>query len=85
MSKAGVGSANQEIRLEIDGQNSVERKTSDFTDRVLFWRDGRVVNPDGSPLDNEVEAKRLQSINAATGGGEVEITRRPGGAKLPGL
>ena len=85
MSKAGVGSANQEIRLEIDGQNSVERKTEGFTDRVLFWRDGRVVNPDGSPLDNEVEAKRLQSINAATGGGEVEITRSPGGAKLPGL
>lgn len=85
MSKAGVGSANQEIRLEIDGQNSVERKTEGFTDRVLFWRDGRVVNPDGSPLDNEVEAKRLESVKAATGGGEVEITKRPGGAKLPGL
>lgn len=85
MSKAGVGSANQGIRLDIDGQNSVERKTEGFTDRVLFWRDGQVVNPDGSPLDNEVEAKRLQSINSATGGAPVEITRRPGGAKLPGL
>lgn len=85
MSKAGVGNANQEIRLEIDGQNSVERKTEDFTDRVLFWRDGGVVNPDGSPLDNAVEAKRLESVRSATGGGEVEITRRPGGAKLPGL
>ena len=27
MSKAGVGSANPEIRLEIDGSNSVERKS----------------------------------------------------------
>jgi len=85
MSKAGVGNANQEIRLAIDGQNSVERKTEGFSDRVLFWRDGGVVNPDGSPLDNEIEAKRLESITKATGGGQVEITRRPGGAKLPGL
>ncbi len=85
MSKAGVGRANQEIRLEIDGQNSVERKTESFTDRVLFWRDGQYVSPDGSPLSPEVEAKRIESINTATGGTEVEITRRPGGAKLPGL
>jgi len=85
MSKAGVGRANQEIRLEIDGQNSVERKTEGFSDRVLFWRDGGVVNPDGSPLDNEIEAKRLESVKSATGGGEVTITKRPGGAKLPGL
>ena len=85
MSKAGVGNANQEIRLEIDGQNSVERKSAAFSDRVLFWKDGRVINPDGSPLDNEIEAKRLESVRSATGGGEVEITKRPGGAKLPGL
>lgn len=85
MSKAGVGNANQEIRLEIDGSNSVERKSAAFSDRVLFWKDGRVINPDGSPLDNEVEAKRLESVNSATGGGQVEITKRPGGAKLPGL
>ena len=85
MSKAGVGNANQEIRLEIDGQNSVERKSAAFSDRVLFWKDGRVINPDGSPLDNEIEAKRLESVRSATGGGQVEITKRPGGAKLPGL
>ena len=85
MSKAGVGRANQEIRAEIDGVNSVERKTSDFSDRVLFWRDGRVVTPDGSQLDAESEANRLKSIQKATGGQPVEITRRPGGAKLPGL
>ncbi len=85
MTKAGVGRANQEIRIEIDGVNSVERKSSTFTDRVLFWQDGQVLNPDGSPLDPEIEAKRLESVQRATGGGEVEISRRPGGAKLPGL
>lgn len=85
MSKAGVGRANQNIRLEIDGQNSVERKTESFSDRVLFWRDGRAINSDGSPMDNEIESKRLESIRSATGDGEVIITKRPGGAKLPGL
>ena len=85
MSKAGVGRANQEVRLEIDGQNSVERKSQGFADRILFWRGGQYVSPDGSPLNPEVEAQRIESITTATGGGEVEITRRPGGAKLPGL
>mgnify|MGYP000678136273 CR=1 FL=1 len=85
MSKAGVGRANQEIRLEIDGANSVERKSKSFSDQVLFWQDGKVVQPDGSPMDPEVEAQRMESMNAATGGGEVTITKRPGGAKLPGL
>lgn len=85
MTKAGVGRANQEVRLEIDGENSVERKTATFSDRVLFWQDGRVQYPDGSPLDPEIEAKRLKSIESATGGGQVEITRKPGRAKLPGL
>lgn len=85
MTKAGVGRANQEVRLEIDGQNSVERKTDNFTDRVLFWKNGSVNVPGGAPLDPEVEAQRLESIKKATGGGEVTITRKPGGAKLPGL
>jgi len=85
MTKAGVGNANQEIRLEIDGVNSVERKSENFANRVLFWQDGGIVTPEGSPLDPEVEAQRLRSIESATGGGEVSITRKPGGAKLPGL
>ena len=85
MTKAGVGRANQEIRVEIDGQNSVERKTSSFTDRVLFWNNGKYTPRDGTPLDPETEAKRLESVNSATGGGTVQIGRRPGGAKLPGL
>ena len=85
MSKAGVGRANQEIRLEIDGANSVERKSKSFSDQVLFWRDGKVIQPDGAPMDPEIEARRIESMNSATGGGEVTITKRPGGAKLPGL
>lgn len=85
MSKAGVGRANQEIRLEIDGSNSVERKSKSFSDQVLFWRDGKVIKPDGSPVDPEIEARRVESMQAATGGGEVTITKRPGGPKLPGL
>lgn len=85
MTKAGVGRANQEVRLEIDGQNSVERKSDAFSDRVMFWKNGSVRMPDGSPLDAETEARRLESIKKATGGGEVTIMRKPGGAKLPGL
>ncbi len=75
--KAGVPRSNQEIRVEIDGQNSVERKTESFSDRVL--RGANVA------LDPEAEAARLKQIEAATGGGQITITRRPGSPKLPGL
>jgi len=85
MTKAGVGRANQEIRLEVDGQNSVERKTSSFSDRVLFWNNGSYKPRGNVALNPETEAKRLESVNSATGGGQVQIGRRPGGAKLPGL
>ena len=87
MSQANVGRADQEIRLKIDGENSVERKTKGFADRIMFWKNGQLVNDQGEivPLDSESEAQRLESINAATGGGEVEISKRPGGPKLPGL
>ncbi|WP_427451590.1 DUF3035 domain-containing protein [Litorimonas sp. WD9-15] len=87
MAKAGVNRANPEIRLEIDGANSVERKSGGFANRILFWQNGQVVDAQGNPapLDPEQEARRLESVNSATGGGQAEITRRPGGAKLPGL
>lgn len=87
MTRAGVNRADQEIRLKIDGQNSVERKSDSFTNRILFWRDGVQYDVDGTPvpLDAESEQQRLDSINRVTGGGEVTITRRPGRAKLPGL
>ncbi len=85
MTKAGVGRADQEVRLKIDGENGVERKTSGFADRVLFWNNGRYANPDGSPLDAEQEARRQQAITSATGGQAVKITKRPGSGKLPGL
>lgn len=87
MAQAGVNRANPEIRLEIDGVNSVERKSPDFTDRVLFWQNGQVLDAQGNPapLNAENEARRLESINSATGGGDVSISKRPGGPKLPGL
>jgi len=87
LAAAGANRASPEIRMEIDGVNSVERKSDSFADRVLFWRDGSVRDAQGNPapIDAEAEARRLESINAATGGGQVEISRRPGGPKLPGL
>ncbi len=87
MAKAGVNRANPEIRLEIDGANSVERKSDGFASRVLFWQNGQVVDAQGNPvpLDAENEARRLESVNSATGGGQVTISKRPGGPKLPGL
>lgn len=85
LAKAGAPRADEDIRVVIDGQNSVERKTNSFSDRVLFWNNGSVKDPEGAPLDPEVEAQRLRSIEAATGGQDVTISRRPGSAKLPGL
>jgi hypothetical protein len=85
MSKAGVSRANQEIRLVIDGENSVERKTEGFTDQVLFWRDGKAVTSEGQPLDAENEERRLRAITSSTGDQPVTITKRPSRAKLPGL
>ena len=87
MARAGVNRANPEIRLEIDGVNSVERKSENFADRLLFWRNGQAFDADGNPapLDSENEARRLESVNSATGGGEVTISKRPAEEKLPGL
>ena len=87
MAKAGVNRANPEIRLEIDGANSVERKSEGFTDRLLFWQNGQILDENGNPvpLDADTEARRLESVNSATGGGNVTISKRPGGPKLPGL
>jgi len=85
IAKAGGGRADPAVRVIIDGQNSVVRKNRGFTDRVLFWKDGQALGPDGQPLDPDQEARRLKAVTSATGGGEVEINRRPGRAKLPGL
>ena len=85
LSKAGVARANQEIRLVIDGENAVERKSKGFTDQVLFWRDGKAVTKEGQPLDAENEERRLRSVSTATGDQAVTITKRPSRAKLPGL
>ncbi len=87
LTRAGVGRADQEIRMKIDGQNSVERKSDSLSNRILFWRDGQQRDAEGNPvpLDAASEQQRLDSINRATGGGQVTVTRRPPRAKLPGL
>ena len=85
IAKAGGGKADPAVRAIIDGQNSIERKNRGFADRVLFWKDGKAIAPDGTPLDPDQEARRQRSVNAATGGKKVEIKRRPAKAKLPGL
>lgn len=85
MSKAGVGRADPEVRVVINGQNSVEHKSGAFTDRVIFWRDGKAIDSQGNPLNADTEAQRLESINSATGGGKVTISKRPNSGKLPGL
>ncbi|MEM7729321.1 MAG: DUF3035 domain-containing protein [Pseudomonadota bacterium] len=87
LTRAGAARADQEIRMKIDGQNSVERKSDALSNRILFWRDGQQRDAEGNPvpLDSASEQQRLDSINRATGGGEVLVTRRPPRAKLPGL
>lgn len=85
MSKAGAGRSDGTVRMLIDGDNSVERKSAGFTDRVVFWRDGQAVDGAGNPLDPDNEAKRLESVSSVTGGGKVAISKRPTGSKLPGL
>ena len=85
MAKAGVGQADPEVRLAVDGQNSVEKKSDSYTDRVLGWENGQFIPRNGEVLDPETEQRRLQAVQSATGGGEVTISRRPGGPKLPGL
>jgi hypothetical protein len=87
MTRAGATRSDPEIRIKLDGQNSVERKSETFADRVLFFSDGVQHDAQGNPvpLDSEGERQRLEGIQRVTGGGEVTITRKPGGAKLPGL
>jgi len=85
IAKAGGGKADPAVRVIIDGQNSIERKNRGFADRVLFWKNGRAIGLDGQPLDPDQEVRRQKAVQSATGGNPVEIKRRPGGAKLPGL
>jgi len=85
MSKAGVGKADPNVRMIIDGQNGVEHKSNAFTNRVIFWRDGRAVDANGNPLNPDTEAQRLEAVNSATGGQPVTISKRPNRGKLPGL
>ncbi|MEE9273318.1 MAG: DUF3035 domain-containing protein [Robiginitomaculum sp.] len=85
MAKAGGSKADPAVRAIIDGQNSIERKSRGFADRVLFWKNGKAIAPDGTPLDPDQEVRRQKAVQAATGGNKVKIGRRPAKEKLPGL
>ena len=85
IARAGGGSADPAVRVIIDGQNSIERKNRGFSDRIIFWKNGQAIGPDGQPLNADQEAARMKAVDSATGGAPVQIKRRPSGAKLPGL
>lgn len=84
VAQAGGIAADPAIRLQLDQEVAgTVYKDRSFADRILFWRgpgdSGRALNP-------EEEAERLENINEATGGGQVEIELQRGVvSKLPGL
>lgn len=77
------------IRAQLDAEtNRQVTKSTNFTDRVLFWRNGDTYIEEGTMLDADAEAERLrreQSAETATGGGSVVIRKKRRGIKLPGL
>ena len=83
--RAGAADANPDVRALIDGESAaVIRKTENLSDRIMFWREGaELVDEEGNPIDPEAERERIERL---TGGGEVEVRRRPSTrSKLPGL
>lgn len=84
VAQAGGIAADPAVRLQLEQEVAgIVYKDPSFADRILFWRDG---GEGGVALDPQEEAERLESIYAATGGGEVEIQRQRGVvSKLPGL
>lgn len=84
VAQAGGIAADPAIRRQLDREIAgTVYKDRSFADRILFWRGA---GDAGVALDAAEEAERLEAINNATGGGEVEIERSRGVAsKLPGL
>lgn len=88
VARAGGGDADPFIRAIIDGETAaVVRKSTDFSNQILFWREGTEgIGDNAVTIDAEAEAERLQLIERVTGGGTVEIHRDRGGiGKIPGL
>ena len=71
--KAGGGALDPAIRAQVDFEaNKVVNKSSSFADEVMS--------------DSvELSEQQQQSVDNATGGGEVVIPRKPTRSKLPGL
>lgn len=84
VAKAGAAEADPVIRQRIDIESGgIVRKPQDFTDRILFWRDGDAPAP--GALDADAESQRLRLISAVVGEGESVTIDRRTGLKLPGL
>lgn len=84
VAQAGGIAADPAIRAQLDREiTGSAYKERGFADRILFWRGP---GQTGRAIDPNEEAERLESIQNATGGGQVEIERNRGVAsKLPGL
>jgi len=86
VARAGGFTADPAVRIALDREVAgVTYKPRSFADRILFW-DSSTRSIDGTELDPEREAERLDNINDATGGGDVTIVRnRRVAPKIPGL
>ncbi len=90
VAKAGAMSADSTIRTRVDYEEAdIIRKHSSMADRILSFvpLSNSTTDAEGNPLDADAEAERLraiESVNNATGGGQVVIERGRAGRKLPG-
>jgi hypothetical protein len=82
--KIATGASDPTIRVQIEAENGVVQKRRGFANRVLFWREGDVVDEaDPTQLAAEDEIARRAELGAAATGGEP--VRIGGRGKLPGL
>ncbi len=81
LAKAGSGRSQPGIRTIVDVEGAgVVRKNKSFADRILFWR-GR---DDSDNPTAEEAARRTESIDNATGGGDI-VVKKNSRSKIPGL
>lgn len=87
---AGGTTTDAAIRTRVDYENGeIVRKSPGIVAQVLDFTPlgSKTTDEDGNPLDADAEAlrlKQIESVNSATGGGDVVIERGKPGVKLPG-